>query len=134
MARLNPALWIVCMLNKRYMDHKETFRCPTIIDEWGFNTGQLYYGCNKVSCPLNASDTTRFWRVIRAAKPSEMLLVTDVDKGKFDAYAANRNNANYPVSQRHKGGTNILWVDLHVSGLPTLQVDQTLEYWTYPAP
>jgi prepilin-type processing-associated H-X9-DG protein len=98
------------------------------------STGQLYYGCNKNTCPLNASDTGRFWRVTEAAQPSKMLLVTDVDKGKFDAYAANQNNLSYPVSRRHADGTNVLWVDLHVSAEPTLLVDQSTQFWTYPAP
>ena len=119
-------------LNK-YIRNGKTFRCPTIANKWAFNKDSLYYGCNKNICPLDASDKTRFWRVTRAVSPSKRLLVTDVEKGKWDTCAAAQNNAKYPVSNRHANGTNILWLDLHVSGLPTLEVNQTGVFWNKPA-
>ena len=115
-------------LNK-YIKHAKTFQCPTIANKWKFDMWNLYYGCNKKICPENAGDTSRFWRVTKSRKPSRTLLVTDVNKGKWDAYTADFNNTKYPVSSRHLETENILWLDLHVSAKPTEEINQTSGIW-----
>jgi prepilin-type processing-associated H-X9-DG protein len=115
-------------LNK-YPDNSQLFRCPTGTEEWKFDQSFLYYGCNKVTFPKDDNDAKQFWRVADAASPSSMLLVTDVEKNNCSAYTANRDNPNYPVSSRHANGTNILWLDMHMTGLPTVEVNLAVNYW-----
>jgi len=114
-----------------YLDNDLTFQCPTVTQTWKFDAWNLYYGVNTYIIPKDASETSKFYRIADNVKPTSTLIIMDVEHGKWDAYAAARNNVNYPISGRHMASTNSLWLDLHASALPTDELNSFVDYWTW---
>ena len=112
-----------------YVKNKKVFKCPMVTKRWKFDQWYLYYACNMSLCPKNSASTT-LTKLTQIKNPSKKLLLSECERGKWDAYAAARNNANYPLSYRHNSGVNVLWGDSHVNFRYTVELNANSTLWT----
>lgn len=125
--------------------HGRLLRCPVdrnpghynSLPQWDFNNS---YGYNYLYLSNSEVDHWGGIKLLRVRQPS--VIVMFADSGTFDwGIAANsmqvitrRVSDNRPISQRHNGGSNILFIDGHVKAykyddIAAVSGDEHLENW-----
>ncbi len=117
---------------------REIFKCPTedvAPFEWvsdpierlgpsrihyGWNFYFLSFGLNRLSGATPSYFDFHTTALDWVERPSETLMVTDTPgRTGVLGYVANAHPLGYPPSNRHSGNSNVLWVDMHVTVMPT---------------
>lgn len=117
----NRPLWFEC-LDDPYIKNGNVFKCPSLVlaltypfyDDGSNPRTQVAYGHNFefLGHPTLGSS---YVKLVKVKKTSETIYVADREVGTGDAAITNEIKYNYPVAQRHSGGSNVLFVEGHVA-------------------
>jgi len=105
----------------------KVFDCPTDTRTFKYDQWDLSYGLNKLTMTNNSNSSSI--RLNQVSTPTTNLMVADCDRGAFDSYVVQRANTNYPLSNRHREGVNVVWFDGHTSWAATTELNAKNAYW-----
>lgn len=116
-------------------NNKQVFHCPSF-EKFSYSSSWLGYGINYEGYKrsgegyVRSIDNNLSLPRNRVLDPSGKLLITDCDRGDWDAYSI-RPGTMYPIGSRHAQGTPALWVDGHVNYQKKAKLNQAGLFWFF---
>jgi prepilin-type N-terminal cleavage/methylation domain-containing protein/prepilin-type processing-associated H-X9-DG protein len=143
----NETFWfhhILSYISSSSKSREQIYRCPSVKGAWEgttwtYDRRNVHYGYNYVYfSPDNGgsawliSEGNPRGKFSRILYPSFKILIADRNKGNDNLPFVYRNNTNYPISDRHNTGSNVLHPDGHIDWFKKTELD-TLgsDYWGY---
>jgi prepilin-type processing-associated H-X9-DG protein len=121
---------------QKFEGWRETLLCPGqkasdfVAGGFDYKEGRISYGYNYTYIGLNTP-----FRLSKVKRPAGMILLADTNPstpGDY-GYITRWDDAFAPISNRHNGGANVLWCDLHVEWVKRADIvggiDIRNKYW-----
>ena len=130
--------WYV-RLNEDHINNEQVFHCPSDEDfifdnsnvSYGMNYNGWMMGNNGMGLDFNSAATPAV-KIIKVKNTSNTIHSADSKRDGGDMRATRGDPAStngYAVSKQHSNGSNVLWVDGHVSWLLFDAIMNTEQYW-----